>query len=608
MTDPAPPRLLAAYLRPERHRVAALVAVLVVAMLLPVAGPVLIGRFVDSAAAGRPVSSLLAMAGAFLAVAVGADALQLVVAWRSVRMAWRVGNRLRTDLARHALGLELAWHGEHSPGVLIERIDGDIDALTKFASTAVLQLLGNAVLLSGVFAVSLLIDWRAGLLIGAATLVAAALLARLRTAAVPAHDDEREVLGRLYGDLEERLGGLEDLRANGAGRYALHRLHEHSALWWRAARRASLKGDGAYVAAGIAFSAGSALTLALGVFLFRRGQMSIGSVLVLFRFSQMIREPLEHIAEQMREFQKASAGARRASRLLATRPSIVDGPGTALPEGPLAVDLDAVTFAYGDGRTVLADLDLHLAPGTVLGVVGRTGSGKTTLGRLLLRFWDVSEGAVRVGGVDVREATIAELRRRVGIVTQEVELLRASVRDNLTLLGAVPADDDRLTEVLEAVDLDGWLAELPEGLDTVLEGTDTLSAGEAQLLAFARVFLADPGLVVLDEASSRLDPVTESRITTAVDRLLADRTVVVIAHRLATLDRADEILVLDHGRVVEHGPRDDLAGDPTSRYGRALRVARPGALDGPALAGVATVGATAEGRVGGQRDGDEALR
>ncbi len=564
------PRLLAAYLRPERHRVAGLVSLLVAAMLLPVAGPVLIGRFVDDAAAGRPVSGLVHLAVAFLAVALAADGLQLLVTWFSVRLAWRVGNRLRTDLARHALALELEWHGDHSPGLLIERIDGDVEAVTTFSSTAVLDLLGNVVLLAGVFVVSLVIDWRAGLLIGASTGAAAALMAWLRHAAVPAHDAEREVNGRLYGDLEERLGGLEDLRANGAGRYALHRLHEHSWRWWHAARHASYKGDGAYVAAGAAFAVGSVLTLGLGVLLQRGGQITLGSVLVLFRFSQLVRQPLERIAEQLSEFQKASAGIRRAGRLLATRVGIVDGPGTPLPEGPLAVDLDHVRFAYDDGRTVLADVDLHLAPGTVLGVVGRTGSGKTTLGRLLLRFWDVTEGAVRVGGVDVRQTTAADLRRRVGVVTQEVELLRASVRDNLTLFDTVAVDDERLHAVLREVGLGEWLAGMPDGLDTVLDGAEELSAGEAQLLAFARVFLAEPGLVVLDEASSRLDPATEDRVTAATDRLLAGRTVVVIAHRLATLERAEEILVLDHGRVVEHGLRVELAADPASRYAHLL--------------------------------------
>ena len=576
MADHGESRLLVAYLRPHRGRVLALAGILVAAMLLPVAGPVLLGAFVNRAIDGAPVAQLTTIAAVFLVVTLTADGLQLLVTWLSVRLAWEVGNQLRSDLARKATSLELAWHGTHSPGLLIERIDGDIEAINKFSSTAVLQLLGNAVLLVGVLTVACVVDWRAGLLIGTAAVVAGGLLVKLRAVGIPAHDHEREVLSRLYGDLEERLGGLEDLRANGAGRYGVHRLHEHSWRWWHAARRAALLGDSSYVAAGVVFAIGSAATLGLGVWLLRQGELSTGAVLVLFRFAQMIKEPLERIAEQMREFRKAAAGARRAGRMLATEPRILDGPGTPVPAGPLSLELRDVSLVYDDEdpeerQAVLHDLDLRVEAGTVLGVLGRTGSGKTSLGRLLLRFWDPTSGAVLVGGVDLRDTIAADLRRRVGVVTQEVELLRASVRDNLTMFDTWPASDERLAEVLDDVGLGHWVEGLPDGLATELAGSDALSAGEAQLLAFARVLLADPGLVVLDEASSRLDPDTEARVTAATERLLAGRTVVVIAHRLATLDRADEILVMDHGRVVEHGARADLLADPQSRYRHLLR-------------------------------------
>src|SRR3546814_145054 len=269
---------------------------------------------------------------------------------------------------------------------------------------------------------------------------------------------------------------------------------------------------------------------------------------------------------------EALAGARRAGRLLATEPSLPDGRGVPIPAGPLAVDLDDVAFAYEGDSDVLVDLDLHLAPGTVLGVVGRTGSGKSTLGRLLARLWDVTAGSVRLGGTDVRDADTGDLRRRVAVVSQDVELLRASLRDNLTFFDAVPATDDQLWAALTDVGLAAWAAGLPNGLDTVLGDDDGLSAGQSQLLAFARVLLADPGLVLLDEATSRLDPDTEQRLTEASERVLAGRTVVIIAHRLATLDRVDEVLVLDRGKVLEHGRRADLVADEASHFARLLTV------------------------------------
>jgi ABC-type multidrug transport system fused ATPase/permease subunit len=572
---PAPSsRLLISVLRPERSKVAALGSVLAVGMLLLLVGPLILGRFVDEAAAGRPIHDLTKLALLYLVVALVAEALQLVVVWGTVSVAWRAGNRLRERLADHALSLDLAWHGNHSAGVLIERIDGDIEALVKFVGTLVLDVFGNVVLVAGVLVVSVFIDWRAALVLTVFSAGAMAVMVGLRSMAVPAHDAEREAKGQLLGDIEERLGGLEDLRANGAGRYAVHRLHVHSARTWRVTRHAAYKGAIGWGGAGIAFSLGSVATLATGVVLHSRGVLSVGAVLALFRLSQMLRHPLEHLAEQLKEFQKALAGAARAARLLNTEPTVVDGTlgSEALPPGALSVDLDGVTMAYEPGQDVLHNVDLHVAPGTHLGLIGRTGSGKTTVGRLLVRFWDTGSGAVRVGGVDVRDLRRSALRRRVAVVTQDVELLRASLRDNLTLLGAVRADDERLLAVLGDVGLGDWLASLPYGLDSVIAGAGALSAGEAQLLAFARAFLAEPDVVVLDEPSSRLDPLTETRIAVATHRLLAGRTAVIVAHRLATLDEVDEIAVLEGGRLVEHGPRHKLAADPRSRYAR-LRAA-----------------------------------
>ena len=573
--------MLAVTLRPEARPMAGILAILGGAMALRLLLPLLLGRFADDALAGEPTSALTAVAVAYVAAALGSAGLDLVVVWWSARVSWRAGNRLRERLAAHALRLEQAWHGRHSPGQLIERIDGDVEAMAVFFAGMAVQIAGNVALILGMLVVATAIDPLTGLVLAVTAVVGAGVMVRLRMAAVAAREVEREVNAQLYGDLEERLGGLEDLRANGAGRYAVHRLHGHSARSWGAARRASVQGDGAYAAAAVVFGIGAAGTLAAGIVLQQRGAITVGAVLTLYRYADMLRKPLEQIAEQLKEFQKAMAGARRASTLLATDPAVADGPddGSALAPGPLSVALDGVTFAYDAGAPpALRDVGLRVAPGRHRGLVGRTGSGKTTVGRLLARMWDVPRagGAVRLGGVDVRDLTVDALRRRVAVVTQDVELFRASVRDNLTLFGTRRADDDRLRSVLAEVGLAGWLAALPDGLDTRLDGGQGVSAGEGQLAAFARAFLAEPDVVVLDEASSRLDPLTEERVTAATQALLAGRTAVIIAHRLDTLDLDDDIAVLDAGRVVEHGHRAALARNPASRYAR-LRAAAAGA-------------------------------
>jgi len=279
----------------------------------------------------------------------------------------------------------------------------------------------------------------------------------------------------------------------------------------------------------------------------------------------------------MEDLQKAGAGIARVEDLLALSSRLESDGDSPLHVGPLAVEFDAVTFAYQDGdeavgEVVLDGVSFTVAPGRVVGVLGRTGSGKSTLARLLTRLYDPIEGRVLIGGVSARATDTEDLRRRVGMVTQDVQLFRASVRDNLTFFDP-DSSDDAIMEVLFDLGLADWVYSLPDGLDTKLEsGSGGLSAGEAQLLAFTRIFLKDPGLVILDEASSRLDPLTEQLIERAVDKLLANRTGIIIAHRLATVTRADDILILDDGRVVEFGERSTLAADPTSRFSRFLRV------------------------------------
>lgn len=572
-------RLLLAMLRPERRWTGAVLSILIVALVLRLSMPALLGRFIDEAIAGEPVDALTKIALAYVAAALVAEGLQLAVMWGSVQLSWRVGNRLRERLARKAIRLEMAWHGRHSPGQLIERIDGDVEALVVFFTNVVVHVLGNLVLMLAMLGVAFFIDPWAGLLLVVAAVAGGTVLIKLRTAAVPAREAEREANAILYGDLEERLGGLEDLRANGAGAYAVYRLHRNSSRSWHAARRASLLGDGSYSVAAATFATGSVATLALGFFLNRRGAMTVGQVLALFRYSEMLRQPLEAIAEQLKEFQKAIAGARRASGLLDTEPAIADGSLDLERAGALPVRFEHVSFAYHpDAPLAVRDVDLEIPAGCHLGIVGRTGSGKTTLGRLVLRLWDVTEGRVTVGGIDVRDLDRRALRRNVAVVTQDVELFRASLRDNLTLFGACDVDDAHLLDVLERVGLGDWLAAQPGGLDAELEGGSSVSAGEAQLLAFVRAFLTDPAVVILDEASSRLDPATEAHITAAMHALLAGRTAIIVAHRLTTLDEVDAIAVVDGGEVVEHGPRDALAADPSSRFARLLRVSGHGLL------------------------------
>jgi ATP-binding cassette subfamily B protein len=561
------------HLRPDRRGALALTAAVAAATALPLAAPQFTGRLVDDARRGAGTGLLVLLACGYLAAAVAGLGARLLTAWLAGRLAWDGTNRLRERLAEHALGLDLGYHGRHTAGELIQRVDGDVAAIADFVVAFLLDAVGSGLLLAGMLLVVTVVDpLVGGVLLVFYALVGVAVL-RAQRLAVPYEAASRAAAAAVLGSVEEWLAGAEDLRANGAGRHIVRRLWERTNAWFRADHQGSFIGSGLLSGTMVAFAAGTAIMLGMAAWAQQSGRITVGQTVLLFQYTLMVRTPFEQLLDQVRQYQAALAGVARVGELLAQRPALPQPtePRGLPAHGALAVSFDGVAFAYEDDDVrVLSDIDITLEPGEKLGLAGRTGSGKTTLARLLLRLYDPTEGAVRVGGVDLREADPGSLRRRVCIVTQDVQLFAASVRDNLTLFRPDAADDARLRAVLDEVGLGDWLARLPDGLDSELGG---VSAGQAQLLAFARAFLADPGLVVLDEASSRLDPATERAIERSVDRLLAGRTGVLIAHRLSALERVDKIAVVGDGRIVEYGPREALAADPRSRYAGLLRAA-----------------------------------
>jgi ATP-binding cassette subfamily B protein len=562
--------LVATYLRPQRPRLALLAVLLLAGIGFQLANPQLARVFIDEAQQGASSGSLVRIAAVFLAVALLTQIATVAETYVAEDVGWRTTNALRADLTRHVLTLDDSFHAEHGAGELIERIDGDVSAIAGFFARFVVHVAGSALFLLGVLALLWREDWRIG---GLLTLFAAtALTFMIRGGGFVGTRarDARQANADLSAFLEERLAGLPDIKANGADGYTMRRLHERLRGRFHHGRRSILAASVYSNTVNGLFVAGTGASLVASVLLQHRGALTVGAVFMVFRYTTMLRQPLERLSRHMNSFQQATGGIVRVREVLATEPRVLDGHGGRIPSGALAVDIDGVSFAY-DAELVLDDVSCHLEPGAVLGLLGRTGSGKTTVSRLLFRLHDVSAGAIRLGGTDIRDVPLRDLRGRVGLVTQDVQLFAGTLRDNVALYDPAVGDDE-LRAVFAALALDTWLEELPDGLDTVLGATARgLSAGEAQLVALARAFLRDPGLVVLDEASSRLDPHTERLLERAITRLLDGRTGIVIAHRLATVERADSIVVLDGGRVAELGRRAELAADPTSRFAQLLR-------------------------------------
>ncbi|MCL4863642.1 MAG: ABC transporter ATP-binding protein/permease [Caldilineaceae bacterium] len=569
--------LLARYVRPHWGKVALLALLLFATIGVQLLNPQIVRRFLDAAQAGSPLATLLWLALLFLGAALLGYLLTLATTYLSEDVGWRTTNALRSDLAAHCLRLDMSFHHRYTSGALIERVDGDVGQLAHFFSQLVIQFFGNLLLIAGILLVLAWEDWRLGLGFLGFVLGALAILFRLRNFATPAIQANRAASADLFGFLAERLGGAEELRANGAVAYTIQRLFIRLRQLWQTASNAALRNALYGSLVSLWFELGAVLALALGAFLFLRETITIGVVYLLYTYLRMVNSPLTKLTLEMQHLQEASAGITRINELLSESSPLTDGSQTTLPRGPLAVAFDQVRFNYGqsagsgDGAPVLDDFSLNLPAGRTLGLLGRTGSGKTTITRLLLRLYDPQAGTVCLGGIDLRHLALSTLRRHVSVVTQDVQLFNATVRDNLTFFDRT-ISDTAIEAALARVGLAGWLRTLPAGLATELSaGGGSLSAGEAQLLAFARVLLKDPGVVILDEASSRLDPLSERRLDQAVERLLHNRTALIIAHRLATVQKVDDILILEAGRIAEYGPRAQLAADPHSRFAQLLR-------------------------------------
>ncbi|MFZ6030181.1 MAG: ABC transporter ATP-binding protein [Chloroflexota bacterium] len=585
-------QLLLQYLGPLWKKSLLLLALLLLGVGLQLANPQIMSDFIDTLGAAGTMASasaadsgqdpLLRLALAFLGVSLLSQLVGVIATYIGEDIGWRTTNALRTDLARHCLGLDMSFHNAHTPGEMIERLDGDVSTLANFFSQLVVRIGSNVLLLIGVLLLLLKEDWRVSLALLAYIGLAFLGLGSLQRIAVAYWEAIRQASADLFGFLEEQLAGTEDIRSNGAEAYVMGRLFEFSAAYLRKALRGvsmnTLIGAlwiGLYVA-------GQAIAFVSGYFLMRAGLITLGAVYLIVYCTHFVFQRLLEVAVQIQDLQQAGASSERIRALLVTESKLAGSPNPApLPAGPLAVTFDRVTFGYNESEAVLRDVSFHLPAGQTLGLLGRTGSGKTTLTRLVFRLYDPLQGAICLAasengatpgpGWDIRRVAPAQLCERVGMVTQNVQLFDASVRDNVTFFDAgIP--DEKILQAIDGLGLSAWYRALPHGLDSRIDSSGkNLSAGEAQLLAFTRIFLKDPGVIILDEASSRLDAGSERLIEAAIEKLLENRTGIIIAHRLHTVQRADHILILENGKVQEFGRRRDLAHDPASRFSGLLQ-------------------------------------
>ncbi|MCY9763819.1 ABC transporter ATP-binding protein/permease [Paenibacillus alvei] len=562
------------YVIPVRGRLLFLLVMLLVSTAFQLVNPQIVQQFIDTAASQGTLSTLLLLAGLYLIIAALTQLITVAISYLGNDISWRATNTLRADLLKHCLGLDMHFHNRKTPGEMIERIDGDVTGMSNFFAMFIVQVIGSFILLAGILGFMFTVNWPIALAMAIFTLLSIGFMTFIRNMGVSSSKDERAASASLFGLIEERIAGIEDVQANGAVPYVINRFHQAMHKVFRTGRKAWMLRVVPWNTTVVLFAIAVTVVLLLGVHYYLIGQISLGTLFLIFQYTQMLNTPIEQLGDQIQEFQKAKSGMMRSQELLSLQSEIVDGTKEQLPDGALGLEFDHVTFGYNEEKVVLHDITFAVQPGQRLGIIGRTGSGKSSISRLLLRLYNIDSGIIRIGGEDIRSLKLETLYRRVGMVTQDVQLFDGTLRDNLTLFDP-EITDESIFETTDRLGLRQWIDALPNGLDSHLSsGGTSLSAGEAQLFALTRVFLTNPSIIVLDEPSSRLDAATEAMLQTAVDQLMEQCTGIIIAHRLATLEQVDAIMVLQHGRIVELGPREELASDPSSHYAMLLRTGR----------------------------------
>jgi ATP-binding cassette, subfamily B, bacterial len=558
--------------RPHRRLVALASVAVLVQTGAALAMPFLVKVAIDQGVVPRDLEVINRVAVAYLVLA----GVQFVAGRFEIENVARAGQRVlftvRTRLFRHLQRLSLDFYERERTGRLVARMTADIDAMSDLVTDGLVTLVTGLITMVGVAVILLVMDWQLAL----ATLVVAPLIglaARVwRRRSADAYRQVRETHSVVNVQLQEALSGVRAIQAFRRERATADRLaeanHDERAAHWRTISLAS------FFFPGIEFLGTAALVVVLGVGGRRvlAGDLEIGVLAAFLLYLRSLFDPVQQLSELYDSFQSATAGAERVGNVLAEEPSVREAADPVpLPDPRGDIRLEDVCFAYDQGPEVLHDVNLGVEAGTTLALIGPTGAGKSTVAKLIARFYDPLAGSITLDGVDLRQIRLTDLRRAMGYVPQEGFLFSGTVLDNIRF-GRPEATRDEVEAAARAVGADQVIAGLPDGYDTqVGERGALLAAGERQLVAFARAWIADPALLLLDEATSNLDAVSEARVTDALQRLRAGRTTIIIAHRLTTIAQADQIAVVSDGRIVESGRPEELrarGGRFADLYGR----------------------------------------
>jgi ABC-type multidrug transport system fused ATPase/permease subunit len=549
---------------PYKARLLGLGAVTVLVTAASLSEPLIIGYAIDEGLLARSLTVIYVMVAVYVAVNLATWGLSYV---QTFGMGW-VGQHMILDLRNalfgHLQSLSLQFYSEQKAGWIISRLTNDIENFNTLLNDGVQNLVKNGLTLVGVFIAIFFVDWRLALATIAILPIMVLGTAVFRIESWKAYRAAREAIAEVIAYLQENVSGMRIVQAFTREEKNTEQFDERNKAYRHANVRATILSALYFPGVELLGSVGLAVVLLYGGFRVANGEMTVGGLVAFIGLLNMFFQPIQQLSQLYSDLQSTLASLEKVFAVLDTESDKADS-STARDLDALRgdVEFENVDFAYGEDK-VLEDVSFRIRPGETLAIVGETGAGKSTIVKLLSRFYDPTRGAIRIDGEDLRNVRGSSLRRHMGVVLQDTFLFTGTIKDNIRY-GRPDATEEEIIAAAKAVGVDDFIRRFPEGYETqVRERGGRLSVGERQLVAFARALLANPKLLVLDEATSSVDLSTEARIEAALGGLLAGRTSVVIAHRLSTVRRADRILVMGGGRVLEEGTHEELTARPSA--------------------------------------------
>lgn len=559
------------YLKGQRKTMILLAVFFIGNIVLQIAAPQVLSYFIDSAESGKTLRYISFIVLIYLATIILKMAAGVCESYFAQRFGWKITNSFRKDVLAHFLKIDMENHEKWTSGEVITRLDEDVEGLFSYFYIMIFKLVGSTLLMVGVLIVLALKNWVIAVAMMVFCIAAVWVFKAIQDFGMKLYVRRSAAISKFNGIMKERIDNAVEIRTNAAEKYSLHILNGAMKKRFKESFPAGMMYSKLWSASTVLDAVATVLSLGIAVVLWDKGLITLGTVYLIHTYTELIYYPLQDFRNYLKNLQEAKAGLIRVREMMEIESEIAEG--TCETDGrDITLTVKNLSFGYSENNDVLNNISFELKSGERLGVMGETGSGKTTLAKLVARLYEFECGEILLNGVSVKELTGESLRDTIAYCTQEVQFLHGTLRDNITLYNE-GFSDEAIYNAIKHMGLEQWFKKFPEGLDTYLEmAENNLSAGEAQLISIIRLFLKDPAIVILDEISSRLDSVTEQRILSALDVLTNHRTVITIAHKLSALRWTDNIMIMNEGRIVEYGRKEELEKDECGRFYSLCRI------------------------------------